>query len=723
MKKKVLSLVLASALMISLVPMQTLASEPVEDIEVTEEIVEENIVEDIESTEDINVLETEADEECEDTKVVRTNHVRRGYKGDVMWAIYADGTLKITPMGDTNRMGDFKTYYDSEAWRGYKDVTITKIVIESGVKDIGDRAFEGYDQVTEVTIPNTVERVGEGAFSGCTSLTTINFPSSVQSVEKNAVANTEAYNGQKGNDYIICGNVLIKCNQSSYTECIIPSGVTCIADEAFSATAISGKLNMSDVKYVGANAFTGKNTFTSVDLSNVTVIGASAFTGCTTLANVTLSSSLTYVSATSFANTVYLNNLNSNSSDGFVYVNDILLNVTNKAVLGDRVTIKDGVRVIAADAFANAGTGIVTELYIPESVKSIGDPVISTLTDIFYAGNEASWGNINLNENYDTAYLEDIYINYLKDSAGKSVTDLFLSGNIARYWGEDRYKTSVAAANAVKKSMGVGEFKAIIVANGDNYPDALAGSYLAKVKKAPILLVKSNTEAEIRTYVTKNLRSDGVVYILGGTSAVSANFQSLLKKEGVKTKRIAGADRYATNIAILKEAGVSNENLLVCSGKSFPDSLSASAVGLPILLVDKTLSSTQQTYLNSINCSKIYLVGGESAVSADVKTALKSKGCNIYRFAGVNRYETSYMVAKNFFPSSKVVVLAYGKNFPDGLSGGPLALSLNAPLLLAESSNISYAKKYANTANCTKAAVLGGTSLISDSAVKNILTK
>lgn len=720
MKKKVLSLVLASALMISLVPMQTLASEPVEETEVMED-ADVEVVESKEETEGVEEGEVTAD--TEDTQSTRTNHVRRGYKGDVMWAIYADGTLKISPTGDTNRMGDFKAYYDNEAWRGYDAVEITKIVIEAGVKDIGDRAFEGYDKVTEVTIPDSVERVGEDAFSGCTSLATINFSGNVQSVEKNAVANTAAYNNQKSNDYIICGKVLIKSNKASYTDCRIPSGITCIADEAFSATTISGSLNLFDVKYIGANAFTAKNGIKTVDLSKVTVIGKSAFSGCSSLATVTLSSTLTYVSATSFANTPYLNTLNSNSTDGYVYVNDVLLNITNKAVLGDRVTIKDGVRVIAADIFVNAAAGAVTELYIPESVKSIGDPALSTLTDVFYAGNEAAWGNVDTNKNYDDSYLEDVYMNYLKDSSGKSTTDLFLSSNIVRYWGADRYVTSMSAADAVKKSMGVSEFKAIIVAYGKNYPDALAGSYLAKVKKAPILLVESKTETEIKTYIADNLRSDGIVYILGGTNAVSANFQTLLKKEGIKTKRISGADRYATNIAILNEAGVSNQDILVCSGTSFPDSLSASAVGLPILLVGKTMTSTQTSYLNKIKCSNVYIVGGESAVSSAVKTSLSAKGCNIQRFAGANRYETSYLVAKKFFKTSNDVVLAYAKNFPDGLSGGPLALSLNSPMILADSSNTAYANAYVKSAGVTKAAVLGGTGLISDSAVSKILKK
>lgn len=135
------------------------------------------------------------------------------------------------------------------------------------------------------------------------------------------------------------------------------------------------------------------------------------------------------------------------------------------------------------------------------------------------------------------------------------------------------------------------------------------------------------------------------------------------------------------------------------------------------------MTSTQTSYLNKIKCSNVYIVGGESAVSSAVKTSLSAKGCNIQRFAGANRYETSYLVAKKFFKTSNDVVLAYAKNFPDGLSGGPLALSLNSPMILADSSNTAYANAYVKSAGVTKAAVLGGTGLISDSAVSKILKK
>lgn len=116
----------------------------------------------------------------------------------------------------------------------------------------------------------------------------------------------------------------------------------------------------------------------------------------------------------------------------------------------------------------------------------------------------------------------------------------------------------------------------------------------------------------------------------------------------------------------------------------------------------------------------MYLIGGEKAVTTNIETALGNKEFSIDRIYGANRYETSEKVAKEFFYTSDSVMLAYGQNFPDGLSGGPLALELGVPLVLADSTNIEYANIYAHEAGTMNVVVLGGTGLISDIAIRQI---
>ena len=95
------------------------------------------------------------------------------------------------------------------------------------------------------------------------------------------------------------------------------------------------------------------------------------------------------------------------------------------------------------------------------------------------------------------------------------------------------------------------------------------------------------------------------------------NHKAKLGTNGSKITRLAGDDRYITNVKILKEAGFKGDSLVVCTGASFPDALSASALGMPIFLVDNNrggLTSDQRSYLGQSavkNAVKnIYVVGG-----------------------------------------------------------------------------------------------------------------
>lgn len=290
-----------------------------------------------------------------------------------------------------------------------------------------------------------------------------------------------------------------------------------------------------------------------------------------------------------------------------------------------------------------------------------------------------------------------------------------------RLSGSSRYETAITAADQLKDVMGIEKFENIIVADGGNYPDALTGSYLAKVKNAPILLVTGSKSQMISDYIDKNLKKGGKVYILGGEGAVSASFEKALKSNRISVKRLAGKTRYETNLEILKQAGVKDGELLICSGNGFADSLSASAAGKPILLVNEDITKEQQNYIMGLSIDRFYIIGGAGAVNAKTEKSVKRFG-SVKRLSGSTRYETSAAVAETFFGSEcENAVLAYGQNFPDGLAGGPLAMALHGPLLLAENSAYDSVAAFVQKAGVKSLYVLGGESLISDRVVAKII--
>ena len=73
---------------------------------------------------------------------------------------------------------------------------------------------------------------------------------------------------------------------------------------------------------------------------------------------------------------------------------------------------------------------------------------------------------------------------------------------------------------------------------------------------------------------------------------------------------------------------MTNEEIIVATGTGFADSLSASAAGKPILLVDgkKELTQVQKDYLGTLGTEKFYIVGGTGAVAEGYETAQDDLG-------------------------------------------------------------------------------------------------
>lgn len=300
-------------------------------------------------------------------------------------------------------------------------------------------------------------------------------------------------------------------------------------------------------------------------------------------------------------------------------------------------------------------------------------------------------------------------------------------GGLYRLAGSNRWETALTIADAMKADLGLEKFDSIIVACGTNFADALAGSYLATVKSAPILLswgqggVFAYLDEDNLSYIRSNLKEGGTVYLLGSEDVVPALYEEELRE--FQVKRLGGDTRFDTNLRILEEAGIGEgEEILVCTATNFADSLSASATGKPILLVFNELGSLygdQPDFLASLKNCTFTIIGGESAVSTGLEQAIGAYGTTLC-LAGSSRFETSVLVAGKFFPQAEGVVLAYAWNYPDGLCGGPLGYASRMPLILTMNGYASQAGAYVTGSEISKGFVLGSEELISDETVKTI---
>jgi len=314
---------------------------------------------------------------------------------------------------------------------------------------------------------------------------------------------------------------------------------------------------------------------------------------------------------------------------------------------------------------------------------------------------------------------------------GGTVTALSELG-INRTGGVDRYATSAQLWTA--EFGGSGGVDDVVIASGANFPDALSGTYLAGLPGVSpsgdvtgVLLTNPNTLVGSTRQALIGDNNLTTVYIVGGTSAVSANVESQISAlhQGnnptapfLNVIRIAGADRYATNNAVDLFQGVSNANheAIVATGLNFADALSVGPAAyrgngtannqIPLVLTDgATLSPSAASTLTNLGVTHVTIVGGTSAVSTAVETAIKGLGITVdNRLAGADRTQTAAQIAAwettatgTTFAASGYdgtnglgfnqdsPYIARGDNFADALSGAGVAGDNAEVLVLTQS--------------------------------------
>ena len=337
---------------------------------------------------------------------------RSGTTGDCTWT-YEASTQTLTISGNGEMEGYSEYWYSP--WYDF-NYDIKNVVIENGVKSIGEcvfyncknltgvtiggsvtsigeYAFSGCTSLTGVTIPDSVTSIGYSAFKDCTSLTNVTIPNSVTSIGYSAFRsctslskievdeNNQIYSSLNGDLYNKSQTELIQYSVGKKDKSfIIPSSVTTIGDSAFvGCTSLIGVTIPNSVTSIGEYAFYGCTSLTSVTIpDSVTSIDGGAFSNCTSLISVTIPDSVTSIESYAFKNCTSLNS---------VIIPDSVTNIGSASFENCigliEITIPDSVISIGNDAFVNCKN--LTNVIIHNGVTSIGDRAFSScksLTDI-----------------------------------------------------------------------------------------------------------------------------------------------------------------------------------------------------------------------------------------------------------------------------------------------------------------------------------------------------
>ena len=199
-------------------------------------------------------------------------------------------------------------------------------------------------------------------------------------------------------------------------------------------------------------------------------------------------------------------------------------------------------------------------------------------------------------------------------------------------------------------------------------------------------------------------------------------------------QRLAGADRYATAVAISQYAFQPQYTgqpfaVTVASGTNFPDALAAGPVAAaqsgPLLLVpnDGVLPATLSAELKRLNPSRVDIAGGTAAVSSTVQSELQvlAGPGTVFRWAGQDRYDTAAQLAGLTGGLGKTVFIATGASFPDALGGSAAAGRLGGALLLTDRLTLPAATVSALTSGKpAEVVILGGEAVIDPAVLSQV---
>ncbi|MFC7441133.1 cell wall-binding repeat-containing protein [Laceyella putida] len=322
-------------------------------------------------------------------------------------------------------------------------------------------------------------------------------------------------------------------------------------------------------------------------------------------------------------------------------------------------------------------------------------------SSIIFSGNTNAQAEIFSNDDFYKSFTGDFNFT-LPLHPGNNYVDLSAvaaSGNatyytldlvvptIKRLGGHDRFDVSANVAKEMPLS------DTVIIASGGagKFADALSGGSLAGLYQGPILL---SSQSALPAPIVEEIkrRQPTTAVIMGGTDTIGTSVETQLKGLGVTNiKRMSGANRFAVaanaaNHLTAELGAATSDTAIIANGLIFPDALSSSSLAsdalVPTLLVtDSKVPVEIETFIkNHTKVRNFVIVGDEGSVSKAVADRLTALGGTVKRVVGADRYQVNLNLAKLYGMDLGHLVFAKGTDYPDALSGGPLA-AFSAPVL------------------------------------------
>ena len=225
-----------------------------------------------------------------------------------------------------------------------------------------------------------------------------------------------------------------------------------------------------------------------------------------------------------------------------------------------------------------------------------------------------------------------------------------------------------------------------VIARDDDFADSLAAGPL--LNGGPMLYVPGGDAGtlpdEVAAELQRILPPASIVYVAGGTAAVSQGIEDAIDALGFIVIRLAGEERTATAVAIaerVEQDGNPSDTVLVALAGNWPDAVAggslAASEGYPLVLTDGTTASAATADYLADRDVEVVILGGTAAISEEVATALDADR----RIEGATRAHTAAAMVTEFGEDVTGTSLVQGY-VDDGWVQGNAGAVLLQPLLL-----------------------------------------
>ncbi len=183
--------------------------------------------------------------------------------------------------------------------------------------------------------------------------------------------------------------------------------------------------------------------------------------------------------------------------------------------------------------------------------------------------------------------------------------------------------------------------------------------------------------------------------------------------------RLAGDNAYGTMARIVGDGWQNADTVVIATFDGYWDALAASALAgkydAPILLTDKSnLDATTASELERLKAKSAIIVGGEAAVSDNVKRSIEAMGIVTERIAGTDAQATAVEISNRVAADADTCIVATSAGFWDALAASPYAYAKRYPIYLTNDQGILSAETLSaiRAGGFDRAVIAGGTAAV-----------